>query len=221
LNPIKELYEDIVWRYRMWQESQFDSKRAIDTRYEKKDFFRTVVSDNKDFAVAYEPVHQYVMTQILDDLPADIKNRVFIDLGSGKGRAVFMAADRQFKKLIGVEFSSELHQAAMNNLSAYKRKTNSTAEIEFICSDAVDYELPESDLVIFMYNPFHGKVMQHLIEKLDKFIEEKKYEITVYYRNPQCASMFEQSRQLELVADKDSYNIYASKRLRSSKWQLN
>jgi tRNA1(Val) A37 N6-methylase TrmN6 len=43
----------------------------------------------------------------------DLRDYTFIDFGSGKGRALLMAADLQFKSLIGIELRKELHDKAL------------------------------------------------------------------------------------------------------------
>jgi len=44
-------------------------------------------------------------------MPIDLSKFTFIDLGAGKGRALLMASDYLFQKIIGVEFMPELHHA--------------------------------------------------------------------------------------------------------------
>src|SRR5215813_13439142 len=44
---------------------------------------------------------------------------VFLDIGSGKGRAVLVAAkDYPFARVLGVEFVKEFHEIAQSNLAA-------------------------------------------------------------------------------------------------------
>ena len=49
----------------------------------------------------------------LRDAPVrDVSGYTFVDLGSGKGRMLFVAAERPFRRVIGVEFSRSLHAEA-------------------------------------------------------------------------------------------------------------
>ncbi|MBZ5489392.1 MAG: class I SAM-dependent methyltransferase [Acidobacteriia bacterium] len=52
-------------------------------------------------------------------VPAALQDFTFIDLGSGKGRALLMAAQYGFKRIIGVEFMPELHRVAQENIRKY------------------------------------------------------------------------------------------------------
>lgn len=50
-----------------------------------------------------------VLRQILDRLPLDFEEYTFIDLGSGKGRALLIASEYPFRAVVGVELSPKLH----------------------------------------------------------------------------------------------------------------
>ena len=63
----------------------------------------------------------------MNALNIDPSHFTFIDLGSGKGRALMLARSYGFKELIGVEFSAELVELARRN------------GIETICADATEY----------------------------------------------------------------------------------
>jgi len=61
-------------------------------------------SDNKRFGVHYEATAVRILSFIFDSLPADLRNFVFIDFGSGKGRTLLLASHWNFKNInwIGV-----------------------------------------------------------------------------------------------------------------------
>jgi tRNA1(Val) A37 N6-methylase TrmN6 len=54
------------------------------------------------------------------------KNKVIVDIGSGKGRVLLMASEFGFKEARGVEFSLNLCEIAKKNIENYtaKKKTN-------------------------------------------------------------------------------------------------
>jgi len=53
---------------------------------------------------------------ILAGVTIKFEDFVFIDFGSGKGRALLLASEFPFKRIVGVEFSPELHAAAVDNI---------------------------------------------------------------------------------------------------------
>jgi SAM-dependent methyltransferase len=78
---------------------------------------------------------------------------VFLDIGSGKGRAVLVAAkDYPFARVIGVEFVREFHDIAQSNLASVADRLRA-AKVELICADLRDFEIPDDVTVMYMNNP--------------------------------------------------------------------
>src|SRR5438045_1688063 len=71
----------------------------------------------------YGPVRVANAHAALRDLPlgaGGYSQYTFIDVGSGKGRVLFVAAEYPFRKVMGVEFSNALHDAGVANFKGYK-----------------------------------------------------------------------------------------------------
>jgi SAM-dependent methyltransferase len=96
----------------------------------------------------------------------------FIDMGSGKGRVLFVAAEYPFRKVIGVEFSNALHDDAVANLKRYKFSGRRCADIEPVHVDARDFEFPDDNLVIYLFNPFGPEVMERMLANLERSLEK-------------------------------------------------
>lgn len=105
-----------------------------------------------------------VTRHLLRSLDIDCANYSFIDYGSGKGRALFVAAELPFKKVVGVEISAALHRVAERNLAKFKGDLS--GEIELWCGNALDYELPTGNLVLHMYHPFGPDVLKRMLEHI-------------------------------------------------------
>lgn len=76
----------------------------------------------------------------------------FVDLGSGKGKALMLAANYPFREIIGVELSPRLHAIAQSNLQKI-----GDSRIRVYCEDARSFLFP-SPSVIYLYNPFERPV---------------------------------------------------------------
>jgi predicted RNA methylase len=72
-------------------------------------------------------------------LPRDLSDFVFIDVGSGKGRVLLAAAQYKFKRVLGVELTQELHEHAQRNIVAF-RGPRQTDAVHSVLSDARDFE---------------------------------------------------------------------------------
>src|SRR5271166_6630819 len=64
----------------------------------------------------YQPTDPALFHEMLESLNIDCREFVFVDIGSGKGRVLLMAADYPFQRVIGVELLPELHRVAQANL---------------------------------------------------------------------------------------------------------
>ena len=121
-----------------------------------------------------------VTRHIIDSLDIDPAEFTFVDYGSGKGRALFVAAEQPFKKVVGVEISEQLHQVAERNLDCYVGAPLQT-EIDLWCGNALDYPLPEGNLILHMYHPFGPDVLGQMLEKIRQEAGEQSRRILVPY----------------------------------------
>ncbi|MBI5210002.1 MAG: hypothetical protein HY927_08520 [Elusimicrobia bacterium] len=67
----------------------------------------------------YDPISYAAAEKILAFLDFGPKD-VFIDLGCGQGRAVFLAATRRPRKAVGVELNADLFRIAMENKRTFR-----------------------------------------------------------------------------------------------------
>jgi len=84
---------------------------------------------------------------------------VFLDIGSGKGRALLMAAQYPFKRIVGIEISEELNVAARRNLARWSGRL-ACSSIEIHTGDAAQFPIPDDATVLYFYNPFHGPTLR-------------------------------------------------------------
>src|SRR5882724_11277495 len=66
----------------------------------------------------------------------------FLDVGAGKGRALLLAAELPFRKVIGVELSEDLARVAQKNITIWKRLAHPRAKIRVMHEDAMEFRWP-------------------------------------------------------------------------------
>jgi SAM-dependent methyltransferase len=208
---VRALFNYLAWRLHRLEDNRFDARYDIDTRQGDGAYLQQLAVDfeaSAKCAVPYEAVQLHMFRRMLGEISLDRSKYSFVDLGSGKGRAVFLAAKAGFSQVIGVELSSEIHRTALANLSAFTRKEWVGQNIQLVCQDAIDYEFPSQNLVLFLYNPFFGEVMQAMVRNLSRFLTQQDKDLFILYRNPQCADLLDQLPELEVIASTGSYRIY-------------
>ena len=96
------------------------------------------------------------------------ENCAFIDYGSGKGKALLLASDYPFRRIIGVEYSSALYQTSLENLRCYGESSARCRTIEVIKADARHYQPPEEPLICFFFNPFDASIWRPVLRRLEQ-----------------------------------------------------
>src|SRR5882762_5193778 len=65
----------------------------------------------------YRPLTEKLFRAAIAASSIDAAIFTFVDIGSGKGKVLFMAADLPFKHIVGIEYASGLHEVAALNVA--------------------------------------------------------------------------------------------------------
>lgn len=125
----------------------------------------------------------------------------FVDLGCGKGRALVVASERPFRRVIGVEIAAELAGAAAANAQAIRIRYPARPEIEVLQADAATFVLPPGPLVVFLYQPFEMPVMRAVAASLAKSLAASPRPAIVIYLFPVLRRAFDRLPILERAAE--------------------
>jgi SAM-dependent methyltransferase len=196
---------------RRWQSAAVDRRYATDTGGIIELSQLRVVGEHAEHGVRYQAIQVPVFRRIMRSLRIDHAAYSFVDLGSGKGRALLLAARHPFQRIVGVEFAPDLHEVAVRNVALFRRKETQSPPIELRCQDAVTYAMPETNVVCFLYNPFDGVVMQKVLDNLEASYARHPRRLIVAYRNPRCQDLFDRSGFLTLTHATHSYRIYETR----------
>jgi|SRR5689334_3026752 len=133
--------------------------------------------------------HDYLATgylrfrQLMAHLMIRPEEDVFLDFGSGLGRAVILAATYPFRKVIGVELVADLHTRAQENVHRALRRLR-CRDIELHNADARSFHIPAEVTIIYMWNPFSGAVLWQVLGNIRQSILEAPRIITVVHLSP-------------------------------------
>lgn len=191
----------------------YDWENAVDTTRSNVGFRVQLLAE-----LAGRPYYAsdpWLFEQIMQALPIKFHDFTFIDLGSGKGRALLMAAPYGFKKIIGVEFMPEWHKAAEENLRKFAEANQSSPPMESQCMDARDFEFPLEPLVIYLFNPFPEPVFVAVMERLRQSFLERPRPVFVAYRYTEFESLLQKYAWLEKVAGTEQWAVFRNRRDRT------
>ena len=196
--PMSQTARDSLWRliYLNWRYSiYYFADRIEDARLgvrtgsgmqgtEKLDEF-SVVGDRRH-GTRYEATPYQTLRRVFAALPYDTSQYCFVDFGSGKGRALILAARRGFRQVLGVEFAKELHEIAERNI---RRACNGRAQ-SILC-DAGEFEIPNGPCVLYLYNPFDRLLMERVVHNIVSSFRAKPRHIVIATLNETVHGVFE------------------------------
>ena len=120
----------------------FDLQAGTDTAGIVRLESLSINSPNRTLGVHYQASEPDSFRRTIAALPLRHEDFVFVDFGSGKGRALLLASEFPFKRIMGVEFSDELSAIARENVASFPTEAQRCGDIEIVCEDAAEFELP-------------------------------------------------------------------------------
>jgi SAM-dependent methyltransferase len=164
------------------------------------------------FHSPYQPTEEPLFHEMLASLRAHIQSDfhefIFLDLGSGKGRALLMAANYPFRGVVGVEFLPALHALALENIGKYKSESQKCFALESICADATEFSFPPEPTVFYLFNPFPETGLRRVVANLERSLRDRPRPVYVLYHNPLLEHVLAESRVLRKIGGTGQYVVY-------------
>jgi SAM-dependent methyltransferase len=166
---------------RLWW---WDTRHHVSTRHRVFKSALDAAGPSAGHATHYEATDTTVLPRLLRQMHLDHARWTLVDLGAGKGQALFLAADFPFKRIIGVELSPGLCELARRNCRTFRSRTQRCTAIEIVCDDAAEFRFPLDPLVVYLFNPFDEVVLRRVLANLTQSLEEHRREAYLIYHNP-------------------------------------
>jgi hypothetical protein len=165
------------------------------------------------FHSPYQPTEAGLFHEMIAELKTqpgfDFRDFAFIDLGSGKGRTLLMAADDPFRRIVGVELLPALHQIAQENLRLYHSEAQRCFAVEAICADAIAFTFSAESLVVYLFNPFPEAGLRRVVGNLEMSLREHPRAVYVLYHNPILEHVLGESSWFKKISGTPQYSLYA------------
>ena len=117
-------------------------------------------------------------------VPPSLPDYIFLDLGCGKGRVLMMASDYPFQKITGIELSPKLAKVARRNLAKWMSAPHACRNVTLQIGDVMQLRLPDTPVVLFLFNSFGAEVMSKLLEALAAAAKLRGTPIDLIYLHP-------------------------------------
>lgn len=164
----------------------------------------------------YQATDPAIFREILAQLPIDFSRFTFLDLGSGKGRALLLASDCPFRRILGVELLPELHAIALRNIAKYRSDRQRCFSIESVCMDARLFDFPLEPLVVYLFNPLPEEALRSVLARLSASLATHPRDAFLLYANPILEHLLSSSPSWARLSGNEQYAIYCSRQPNSS-----
>lgn len=190
----------------------FDFTRGVQTSGYAKVASLTLAGSGR-CGFNYLPTRPARAREVLRSLPlSDYSQYSFLDLGSGKGRMLFLAAEFPFRRVVGVEFAAELHDCAIRNIARYRGIRGKCREIDSVHVDAAEYNFPDGNLVVYLFNPFGPPVLDKVMDNLRKSLDLSPRHVILVLVTPEHAAVVDALSWLSCYRATHHYRIYQTTR---------
>lgn len=140
--------------------------------------------------------------------PHPLSSYTFLDIGCGKGRALLVASELPFRRVVGIELNPKLAEVARTNFDVWTRSHASDptapllAPIDMLEQDALELALPAGPTLIFLFHPFEAPLLRKLLRRIESQLAEHtratgansaqdQPALDILYVNAECASVLD------------------------------
>src|SRR5665213_2726993 len=157
---IKEIPQKGLPGLHKHEDDGFDKKYGVET----SKLVQIPPTDSPSFihGTRYQASAENTVRWCIENCGMRHEETTFVDVGCGKGRVLIIAAMYPFKRIIGVEYSSDLANACRKNLE----KLHLIEKAEVVVADACDFTFPGGDVFAFLYNPFDAVILERVLKNL-------------------------------------------------------
>ncbi|MEY3251900.1 MAG: hypothetical protein RL227_873 [Pseudomonadota bacterium] len=189
VGTVRLILKNIVHEWRWWLDRSIDRRLGTDTSGQISLDTLSIDSANTAHGVYYEPTPTRLLKRMFNNLKVDRQAFHLVDLGSGKGRVLLVAATSGFAATTGIEFARELHAVAQQNSVKLRTRFPGSAPMNCVWGDAAHFDFPLGDLVIFAYNPFEEPVMKEVMQRLEASLTSRPRRVVLIYYNDRPAAV--------------------------------
>jgi trans-aconitate methyltransferase len=151
----------------------FDREHGVDTAGIVPLQALAIDSAKRDLGHRYHASDAAGFRALMARLALPAEELTFVDLGVGKGRAMLLASELPFRRVVGVEFAPELCEVARRDVKSFQSAAQRCRELEVVCADAAEYQLPDEPTLVYIYNSFEEPVMRAVLANVRRSVDEK------------------------------------------------
>lgn len=130
----------------------------------------------------YESCQWLPVRRALKDLDPGASD-VFVDLGSGKGKALIIGAFLPYQRIIGLEIDKELSRLSLRNIEKVRPRLR-TQRVYIVTDNVLEWSIPDDASVVFMFNPFAGQTFRTAMARIFESYDRSPRNLHIVYQYP-------------------------------------
>jgi 16S rRNA G966 N2-methylase RsmD len=127
----------------------------------------------------YRPSSWIVLRELFRRLEVG-RDDVLVDVGSGMGRVLLVAARRPFRRVIGIEHDAELTAIARRNIE-HRRGRLACRDVELLTIDALEWEVPDDLTVVYLFCPFPDEILARVLDNVVASLDRRPRAVRLIY----------------------------------------
>lgn len=143
----------------------------------------SITSPNRTRGRAYQATPAFAFARLFRKVSIP-RNCGFVDFGCGRGRAMLLAADAGFERVVGIEFAAELAADARRNVQRWIGRSERVCRMSVIEGDVLDYPIVPEDAVFFLFNPFDDLILDGILDRVEASLDAAPRAAWIIYHNP-------------------------------------
>jgi len=160
------------------------------------------------FSSSYQPIEAEMFREMMNTLAIDFSQFTFVDIGSGKGRALLLASEYPFRRIVGIELLPELNRIAQENIRTFSSARGFGLPAESICGDATEFDFPAEPLTVYFFHPLSEAGFRQVMANLQASLAAQPRPVHIVYANPIFELIVAADKRFKKRSGTHQYAIY-------------
>ena len=183
--------------------------RFVPERNNERLEYLAIQSPNVKWGLPYAPWSPELFDRAIRAWPCEHPIMTLSTLARGRACRCFWHPSIRSKALQASIFAN-IGGCGTHEIAAHQKQNGSRVRIQCVYGDAAEFQFPNEPTVVYLFNPFQGKVMDRVIANLETSLRDVPRDLWVIYANPWEGRKFRRSAMFETIEWNLEYSIHRS-----------
>lgn len=162
--------------------------RWIDRQLERHFYIPTLAQQRfapaPNRGILYEgPVPSLSFDWAMSHIPGDLREFAFVDFRAGRGRAMLLAAQRNFERIVGYEHDVPRYDDLRMNIAQFPRSRMLCRDVQAFQADRGGMSIPDQPCVLYFSNAWREELLSGIMDDVRESYRRKPRRIYLVLEN--------------------------------------